>query len=277
MDEFTKNLLNQLCPEELKYVRNIFFENETNYLQRIRIVDPLTQVTSTNLLQGFAITIHDKNKDSDIIIREEVLQTLKKSYSVQGDKLKVSEGFFFSLKIILHEIGHAKDFKIREVYNHTSEATTGFHFKYLISRYTYKFISEYFAEQYAVTKILNLHNSYKLENYYCELEQIKQESQKIINAYFANRDLNILANNVIEFGWQYFLYPMSHRLGAESAQKTFLKNESDFLATNSRLLEAIEYSYTDLTDLLFELFKSQMAEFDFRIECYDEGDSIFIN
>ncbi|WP_319479101.1 hypothetical protein [uncultured Draconibacterium sp.] len=278
MDEFIDNILNQLCAEELKCVKNIFVENDANYLQRIKEIDPLQQATNTNLVQGIAITIHDKNKDSDIVIREELLQTLKESYSIVDDKLKVNKNFLPSFRIILHEVGHAKDFKEREIENIFFEESKGFHFKDYISVYAYKFKSEYFAEKFAVTKILNLINTYNPENYYCEKEQIKLESKRIKNEYYTNRDLRVLSNNVIEFGWQYFLYPMSRKLGAESAQSDILSKKSDFLTTNNKLIEAImEYGHSNLTNLLFDTFKSKMYEFGFRIECNDEGDAIFIN
>lgn len=278
MDEFINNMLFQLCPDYERFVKNIFIESEENYPKRIKEIDPLQQATNTNLVQGFAITIHDKNKDSDIVIREEILQTLKQSYSIVGDKLKVNKNFLPSLRIILHEVGHAKDFKEREIEDISFDEFKGFHFKDYISVYTYKFKSEYFAEKFAVTKILNLINTYNPENYYCEQEQIKQESERIKNEYYTNRDLQVLADNVIEFGWQYFLYPMSHRLGAESAQNDILRKKSDFLTTNIKLIEAImEYGHSNLTDLLFDTFKSKMYEFGFRIECREESDAIFIN
>lgn len=278
MDEFINNLLFQLCPDYERFVKNIFIESEENYPKRIKEIDPLQQATNTNLVQGFAITIHDKNKDSDIVIREEIVETLKHSFSIVDEKLEIKESFLHSLRIILHEIGHAKDFKEREVEKISFKKSISFHFKDYISVYAIKFKSEYFAEKFAVTKILTLLNSYNPENLNCEPEQIKLESEKIKNEYYINRDLRKLAESVIEFGCQYFLYPMSHRFGAESAQSDILNKKSDFLTTNSKLIEAImEYGHSNLTDLLFSSFKSEMYEFGFRIECREESDAIFIN
>lgn len=278
MDEIINNLLSQLCPKEKKFVKNIFFESEENYPKRIKEIDPLQQSTNTNLVQGFAITIHDENRDSNIVIREEILQTLKQSYSIDGDKLKVNEYFLSSLKIILHEVGHAKDFKEREIENISFKKSKGFHFKDHISDYACKFKSEYFAEKFAVTNILNLVNAYTPENYYCEQGQIELESKRIKNEYYSNGDLLILANNVIEFGWLYLLYPMSHRLGAESAQSDILNKKSNFLTTHYKFIDAImKYGHSNLTGLLYESFKSQMYGFGFRIECKDESDAIFIS
>ena len=271
-NKFLNLLLEQLCSQELNYVKKINFECEGSYHMRIKEIDATTKATSTNLLEGFGITIHDANKMSEIVIREEILQAFEISCFVEGDKLRVCEECCLPLKLVLHEIGHALDFHEREKYIYSIDDPTMFRFQDLITSYINIFVSEYFAEKYAVKKILKLNPNYKLEEYQSEFSEIENLINEHKNTYFSNRDLRKLANTLIVIGYQRILYPFSLRLGAESALLETCENNSEFWLTNFKIVNAIETAESSLPFLFFEYFQSEMQKFGFLIQTTEKGD-----
>lgn len=86
-DSILNELLNNLCEKELKLVKNIFFETEKNYGKRIKEIDSNSKFTSSEKLQGFGITIHDNEKMSNIVLREEILQAFNTNIEILGKQI----------------------------------------------------------------------------------------------------------------------------------------------------------------------------------------------
>lgn len=276
-DSILNELLNNLCEKELKLIKNIFFETEKNYGKRIKEINSNSKFTSSEKLQSYGITIHDNEKMSDIVLRKELLQAFNANIEILENKLLLNENCFFSLGIILHEIGHARDYYFRNPYLPKITDNTQFRFKDGISYYTNYLISEFYAEYFSVNKLLELNSKLKSRDYENSFNDIKIEFNKIKNDYLKTNDLLKLSNSVIEKAHTFILYPFFLKLGSEKAvyEKTNIKTK--FLEKHNELVNSLKNDTQETFDLIYILFLDKVRKFGVKIESKTIGDKIEIN
>jgi len=248
-------IYSQIIKPELKYVKKLYFETEEAYGKRIKRINPNENYTNSNIGCGFGKTISTDNGLSYVVIRKEVKQALLSSSKINSEnKIVFTEDSFLPLKIILHEIGHSVDNNInRRV---TNEIINVSNLRDAVQENIEMLNAEYYAEKFAVQKILEINNKYSLSYYknedaYKELEALRGNSTSFNN----NKDLLI---SIIQLGIQGILYPLFQELGAFQACQNANSKTEIISSEYQELIDAIENKKEELFKLTYAILVKEI-------------------
>lgn len=270
-------VLNHFCSSELEFVKNIYFESKENYGQRIKNIDANTLYTNTKEHVGFGITIPDKNKLSDIVIREEILTAINNHIKEVDENICFLENCCLPLSIVLHEIGHAHDFYNRDIYNQVEIDEKKYRFKDAISYHMNIFASEYFAEKYSIQKILIINPNFELREYENDSTVIQDKLLEYRRMYNLSKELRVLSNHIVSVLINYYLIPFCLRLGAETAIQETKGNSSFFWEKYSGIGDALKTGDLKMYDKIYEIFTEEIVKYGFLIRSTAIGDILLFN